>query len=229
MSHPAPRRHAVKLRHGFVSPAIAVPPAPTFTLHQLSRVLPAACAIRFAHGFVGYARRCPVSAAHRFRACPAGPAGRERPPATVFRLRRVRVVVGRFRAAGALAGRLRRWSVGGNTAARPSALRGPPPLTCGEADGCDNRGVSGCKIKTVPPAALRIHSAATRQTQPRPTSFLLHSTGRTRPRQTRCAGLPVKSKPGLRFASVGLNPSGCSLRSIAHRQAGVNSPLRVEL
>ena len=55
----------------------------------------------------------------------------------LFRLRRVRVVVGRFRADGALTGRLCRWSVGGNTAVRRPALRGPPPLTCGEADGCD--------------------------------------------------------------------------------------------
>lgn len=84
-------------------------------------------------------------------------------------------------------------------------------------------GVSACKVKTVPPAALRIHSAATRPTSCRvPSSFLLHSVGRTRPRQTRCAGLPVKYKTGLRFASVGLNPPGCSLRSTAHRRAGVN-------
>jgi hypothetical protein len=40
---------------GFVSPAAAVPPAPTFTLTKLSRILPAVCAISFAHGFVGYA------------------------------------------------------------------------------------------------------------------------------------------------------------------------------
>ncbi len=84
-------------------------------------------------------------------------------------------------------------------------------------------GVSACKVKTVPPAALRIHSAATRPKSCRaPSSFLLHSAGRTRPRQTRCAGLPVKYKTGLRFASVGLNPPGCSLRSTAHRRAGVN-------
>jgi len=52
-------------------------------------------------------------------------------------LRHVSVVVGRFRAGGALAGRLCRWSVGGNTAARRPVLRCPPPLTCGEADGFD--------------------------------------------------------------------------------------------
>ena len=40
---------------GFLAPAIAVPPAPTFTPSGLSRVLPAVCAISFAHGFVGYA------------------------------------------------------------------------------------------------------------------------------------------------------------------------------
>jgi hypothetical protein len=47
----------MKLRHGFVSPAIAVPPAPTFTLHELSRVLPAASAVgeEAAHGSSGYA------------------------------------------------------------------------------------------------------------------------------------------------------------------------------
>jgi len=46
----------VKLRHGFVSPAIAVPPAPTFALGCLGRVLPAACAVgdEAAHGFGGY-------------------------------------------------------------------------------------------------------------------------------------------------------------------------------
>ncbi len=71
---------------GFASPAVAVPPAPTYSLSGLSCVLPAACAISFAHGFVGCAGRCPVSAAHRFRACPAGPAGRERPPATALPL-----------------------------------------------------------------------------------------------------------------------------------------------
>ena len=40
MSHPAPRRHAVKLRHGFVFPAIAVPPAPTFALALHCAVCP---------------------------------------------------------------------------------------------------------------------------------------------------------------------------------------------
>jgi len=40
---------------GFVSPAVAVPPAPTFAPSGLSCVLPAACTVSFAHGFVGYA------------------------------------------------------------------------------------------------------------------------------------------------------------------------------
>ncbi|MDP2830211.1 MAG: hypothetical protein Q8O37_16605 [Sulfuricellaceae bacterium] len=46
----------MKLRHGFVSPAIAVPSAPTFALALQSRVLPAACAVgdKAAHGFSGY-------------------------------------------------------------------------------------------------------------------------------------------------------------------------------
>jgi len=39
---------------GFVAPAIAVPPAPTFALGIRSRVLPTACAVSYAHGFVGY-------------------------------------------------------------------------------------------------------------------------------------------------------------------------------
>ena len=71
---------------GFVSPAVAVQLAPAFALGWLGHVRPAACAISFAHGFVGCAGRCPVSAAHRFRACPAGPAGRDRPPATALPL-----------------------------------------------------------------------------------------------------------------------------------------------
>lgn len=59
------------------------------------------------------------------------------------------------------------------------------------------------EIKTVPPTALRIHSAATRpNTRPRPTSFLLHSAGRTRPRQTRCAGLPVNIRVSAHRAIV---------------------------
>ncbi len=40
MSHPAPRRHAVKLRHGLVSPAIAVSPAPTFTVALRCAICP---------------------------------------------------------------------------------------------------------------------------------------------------------------------------------------------
>jgi hypothetical protein len=40
---------------GFVAPAVAVPPVLTFARSGLSRVLSAACAISFAHGFVGYA------------------------------------------------------------------------------------------------------------------------------------------------------------------------------
>ena len=165
-SRPEPRRHAVKLRHGFVSPAIAVSPAPTFVLGRLGRVLSAACAVgdKTAHGFSGYAGA--VLAVLHFVA-------------------------------------RRRLTALKRTATMP--------------------GGSACKVKTVPPAALRIHSAATRPKSCRaPSSFLLHSAGRTRPRQTRCAGLPVKYKTGLRFASVGLNPPGCSLRSTAHRRAGVN-------
>ncbi len=75
-------------------------------------------------------------------------------------------------------------------------------------------GVSACKVNTVPPA----HCASIRRLRGKPSrvpsSFLLHSAGRTRPRQTRCAGLPVKRQTSWRFAFVGLNPSGCSLRSI---------------
>ncbi len=58
-----PRRHAVKLRHGFVSPAIAVPSAPTFHLGWLGCVLPAACAVggEAAHGLSGYVRNIQVS------------------------------------------------------------------------------------------------------------------------------------------------------------------------
>lgn len=95
---------------GFVSPAVAVPPAPAFALSGLSRVRPAACAISFAHGFVGYAG-VPLAVPHFV--------ARRRLPAVK------------------------------RTAARA--------------------GVAGCKIKTVPPAALRLHSAATRpNTWPRP-------------------------------------------------------------
>ena len=54
MSGAEPRRHAIRPRHGFVSPAIAVPLAPTFGLGVRLRVLPAACAASFARGSVGY-------------------------------------------------------------------------------------------------------------------------------------------------------------------------------
>ncbi|MHB1358119.1 MAG: hypothetical protein ACYCWC_00895 [Rhodocyclaceae bacterium] len=47
-----PRRRAA--RHGFTSPAIAVPPAPTFALGNRLHALPAVCAASFARGFVGY-------------------------------------------------------------------------------------------------------------------------------------------------------------------------------
>ena len=78
----------------------------------------------------------------------------------LFRLRRVRVVVGRFRAAGAGACRRCRWSVGGTLLAvlhfvarrRLPAVKRTAALP----------GLSASKVKTVPPAALRIHSAATR-------------------------------------------------------------------
>ena len=46
--------HARGCATGFVFPAIAVPPAPTFALGRLGCVLPAACAVSFAHGSVGY-------------------------------------------------------------------------------------------------------------------------------------------------------------------------------
>ncbi len=51
----APQRQ--RLRPWLISPAIAVSPAPTFTLHELSRVLPAACAVgdETARGFGCYA------------------------------------------------------------------------------------------------------------------------------------------------------------------------------
>jgi hypothetical protein len=136
------------------------PAGTDFSLSGLSRGLPAACAISFAHGFVGYAG-VPLALLHFV--------ARRRLPAVK----------------------------------RSAALAG----------------VASCEIKTVPPAALRIHSAATRRTPCRvPSSFLLHSAGRTPPRQTRCAGLPIKGHIPV-----------SSLRSGAHCRAGVNSPLRVEL
>lgn len=48
--------HARGCATGFVSPAIAVPPAPTFALGWPGCILPAACAVSFAHGFVGYVK-----------------------------------------------------------------------------------------------------------------------------------------------------------------------------
>jgi hypothetical protein len=44
----------MKPRHGFARSFTAVPPAPTFALGDRSRGLPAACAVSFAHGYVGY-------------------------------------------------------------------------------------------------------------------------------------------------------------------------------
>ena len=165
-SHPAPRRHAVKLRHSFVSPAIAVPSAPTFTLHELSRVLPAACAVgdNTAHGFGGYVG-APLVVLHFV--------ARRRLPA----VKRTATVPGRV------------------------GLQGQDRATC-----CIAHPFGGYAANT----------------PPRPTSFLLHYAGGTRPRQTRCAGLPVKSKHDQRFARVGIKQPGCSLRSTARRRAGVN-------
>ena len=58
LQHPpqAPRRRAIKPRHGFGRSVTAVPPASTFGLGQRSRGLPAACAVSFAHGSVGYVK-----------------------------------------------------------------------------------------------------------------------------------------------------------------------------
>lgn len=71
----------------------------------------------------------------------------------------------------------------------------------------------------MPPAALRIHSAATRQTPPRPTSLLLHYAGRTRPRQTRGAGLPVKTDlVSARCANV-TQPGRGKSQAIKHNRA----------
>ena len=108
--------------------------------------------------------------------------------------------------------RLRRGAV------RPPALRGPPPLTCGEADGCvggrgrpqdQNRATcciahpfGGCAAQQ--PAAPRPHSCSIPQ--------VAHPQG----------------KPAARDCPSEANPVS-SLRSTAHRRAGVNSPLRVEL
>ena len=97
-----PRRHAVKLRHGSISPAIAVPPAPTFALSALPRVLPAACAVSIK----------PLTAS-----------------------------------AATLGGR------------SPFALRGPPPLTCGEADGYD---AGSCQPARSRPCHL-LHCASIRR------------------------------------------------------------------
>ena len=46
--------HARGCATGFLALAIAVLPAPTFGLTRLGSVLPAACAVSFAHGFFGY-------------------------------------------------------------------------------------------------------------------------------------------------------------------------------
>jgi len=46
--------HARGYATGFVSLAIAVPPAPTFALGWRLRALPAVCAASFARGPVGY-------------------------------------------------------------------------------------------------------------------------------------------------------------------------------
>jgi hypothetical protein len=94
LSHPAPRRHAVKLRHGFFSPAIAVPPAPTFTLALRGAVCPppapSASLMASAATLVDawLARRTASEPALRGRR--AESAHRLR----LFRLRRVRVACG---------------------------------------------------------------------------------------------------------------------------------------
>ena len=62
-------------------------------------------------------------------------------------------------------------------------------------------GVSACKVKTVPPAALRIHSAATRPKPCRaPSSFLLHSAGRTQPKANPLRGIAsqIQNRSALR-------------------------------
>ncbi len=53
----APRRHAIRPRHGFVPSPAAVPPAPTFARGLPGCLLPAVCAVggEAAHGFGGYA------------------------------------------------------------------------------------------------------------------------------------------------------------------------------
>ncbi len=138
-SHPAPRQ---RLRHWLRLSCRRRPAGADFYVGLARCHLPAACAISFAHGCVGYAGRCPVSAAHRFRACPAGPAGRDRPPATALPL------APRHGGSGPLPRRWRaRWPAvpvisGWHTAARRLVLRGPPPLTCGEAVGSASGRVS---------------------------------------------------------------------------------------
>jgi hypothetical protein len=108
--------------------------------------------------------------------------------------------------------RLRRGAV------RRPALRGPPPLTCGEADGCAGGAWQAARSKPCHLLIAHPFGGYAAGTLPRPTLFLLHSAGRTPQRQTRYAGLPVKSHSRV-----------SSLRSNAHRRAGVNSPLRGEL
>ncbi len=50
--------HARGYATGFLSPAIAVSPAPTFALGMLWCVLPAVCVASFARDFVGYVKAC---------------------------------------------------------------------------------------------------------------------------------------------------------------------------
>jgi predicted nucleic acid-binding Zn ribbon protein len=83
------------------------------------------------------------------------------------------------------------------------------------------RVVSACKIKTVPPAALRIHSAATRpNNRPRPVLIPAPFRRSHTPKANPLRGIASQKQTELRVSS---------LRSTAHRRAGVNSPLRVEL
>ena len=104
---------------------------------------------------------------------------------------------------------------------RCPALRGPPPLTCGEADGCVawRNGPQGQDRAT----CCIAHPFGGYAAKPRraPSSFLLHYAGRTRPRQTRCAGLPVKgtSNPG-QFATLNCTPPGRGKsQAIEHNRA----------
>lgn len=131
-----PRRYAVKLRHGSISPAIAVPPAPTFALSALPRVLPAACAVSIK----------PLTAS-----------------------------------AATLGGR------------SPFALRGPPPLTCGEADGYD---AGSCQPARSRPCHL-LHCASIRRLSPhagRRTAPCAADTRRPRPDGTAPIAGIIRSK-----------------------------------